>query len=283
MEHSVRIPIIEICIIINLYFNSQKRLRNLSICVKIRESLGPKETIYDARIRNHAKSIYIRDLSISTIHILYYLNVKTRFPLEIENLVPPFARRGDRIRVENEARYVYGTIHTTTWSRLNPKPSAGHNLDTMFSSWYVDTRSRSITGSTSATRWATGQSWRRSFDLTTPGHLAEVSTILNWHTRWALYHTFRSNVSKIFHLSRSMYEYIRYIYIYTHTMKSFHFSYYLFYIYLIILKRALFVTILFRNYRFALLAQLWLIHTPYFIAQLSRSICSVNYWYTPLT
>ena len=39
-------------------------------------------------------------------------------------------------------------------------------------------------------------------------------------------------------------------------MKSFHFSYHLFYIYLIILKRTLFVTILFLNYRFALLAQL---------------------------
>ena len=85
---------IEICIIINVYFNSQRRLRNLNTCVKIRKSLGPKETIYDARIRNHAKSIYIRDLSISAIpmHILHYLNVKTRFLLEIENLVPPFAR-----------------------------------------------------------------------------------------------------------------------------------------------------------------------------------------------
>lgn len=35
------------------------------------------------------------------IYIFYRLNVKTRFPLEIENLVPPFARRDNRIRVEN--------------------------------------------------------------------------------------------------------------------------------------------------------------------------------------
>lgn len=105
-----------------------------------------------------------------------------------------------------------------------------------------------------------GRSWRRSFDLTTSGHLAEVSTIPNWHARWALYHTFRSNVSKIFHLPRSMYEYI-----YTHT---FHLSFCP--IYIIILKRTLLQSLYsFPNYWFALLAQLRLIYTPYFIATLS--------------
>lgn len=80
------------------YYISQKRHRNLSICVKIREHLG---TIYDTRIRTHAKSSFTREFLLSDIHILYCLNVKTRFPLEIENLVPPFARRDNRIRVEN--------------------------------------------------------------------------------------------------------------------------------------------------------------------------------------
>lgn len=70
LYHSVRIRIIEI-IMNEIYFSSQKRHRNLSICVKIREHLGPKETIYDARIRNEAKSIYASLAFLLSRYIFY--------------------------------------------------------------------------------------------------------------------------------------------------------------------------------------------------------------------